>query len=298
MIIPMDQTVVYISLVLFGLALGSFSGATVWRLRARQLKEDEQAGEKVNKTEFTQLKQLLKKSVTSDRSMCLHCHHQLAWYDLLPLVSWVQLGGKCRYCHKPIGYMEPLIELGTATFFVVSYAFWPMPLIDVWAYINLGIWLVVGIGLIILFAYDSRWYLLPDKIVFPLIGLAGVHALLQVAFASDKLVAVYDIALAATILSGIYYILYVISQGKWIGFGDIKLGLVLALMLGQWELAFLALFLANIIGCLVVLPGLATKKLSRTSHVPFGPMLIAAYFIVGVFGYSVLEWYLGGFSVL
>lgn len=297
MIITMDQLVIYISLVLFGLAFGSFSGATVWRLRARQLKEDEAAGEKISKSEFTKLKQLLKKSITNDRSICLHCHHQLAWYDLLPLISWVQLGGKCRYCRKPIGYMEPLIELGTALFFVLSYMFWPIPLVDPLSYVQLGFWLIVGVGLIMLFAYDSRWYLLPDKIVFPLIGLAGIQALLHILQADDKAGAMYDVALAATILSGIYYLLYTISQGRWIGFGDIKLGLVLAFMLGQWELAFLTLFLANIIGCLVVLPGLAAKKLTRTSHVPFGPMLIMAYFIVGVFGNALLEWYIAGFPV-
>lgn len=297
MIIAMDQIVIYIALALFGLALGSFSGAMVWRLRAHQLKEDEAAGEKINKSEYSKLGQLLKKSVAQDRSICLHCQHQLKWYDLLPLVSWIQLKGKCRYCHKPIGYMEPLIELGTAAFFVISYAFWPVALGDAVSYANFGLWLIVGIGLIILFAYDSRWYLLPDKIAFPLIGIAGLYALLQIAQASDKVGALYDVAMAATILSGIYYLLYVLSQGKWIGFGDIKLGLVLAFMLGQWELAFLTLFLANIIGCLVVLPGLATKKLSRTSHVPFGPMLIAAYFIVGIFGHVVLGWYLGGFPV-
>lgn len=297
MIIPMDQLVTCVALILFGLALGSFSGATVWRLRARQLKDDEAAGERISKSEFTKLKQLLKNTVTKDRSICLHCHHQLQWYDLLPLISWIQLQGKCRYCHKPIGYMEPLIELGTALFFVASYMFWPTALIDTLSYVQFGLWLIVGVGLIMLFAYDSRWYLLPDKVVFPLIGLAGVQALLHIAQASTMLGAVYTLALAVTILSGIYYILYIVSQGKWIGFGDIKLGLVLAFMLGQWELAFLTLFLANIIGCLVVLPGLATKKLTRTSHVPFGPMLIVAYFIVGVFGNSLLAWYLAGFPV-
>ena len=74
---------------LLGAIFGSFVGAQVWRLRARQLKEDQQAGEKVDKKEMKRLSHLLKKNVRSDRSRCLHCSHVLAWYDLIPLVSWL-----------------------------------------------------------------------------------------------------------------------------------------------------------------------------------------------------------------
>ena len=84
-------------LTVFGLVAGSFAGATVWRLRARQLKFDAKHGEKVTVAEKKAVAKLQKKPLHSDRSVCLHCGHELAWYDLLPLVSWLQLGGKCRY---------------------------------------------------------------------------------------------------------------------------------------------------------------------------------------------------------
>lgn len=297
MIISMNQILILFGLSLIGLALGSFSGATVWRLRARQLEEDKKEGEKVDKKEYDHLKKLLGKSVNNDRSVCLHCHHQLAWYDLVPLVSWVALRGKCRYCHKPIGYMEPLIELGTAVFFVVSYLVWPVPLSSLLEIINFGLWLIIGVGLIILLAYDMRWFLLPDKIMFPLMGLAVVFALLQLIPSGERVIDLMSLILAATILSGLYYSIYVISRGQWIGFGDVKLGLVLALVLGQWPFAFMTLLFANLIGCFIVLPGLLTKKIQRSSHVPFGPMLILAYFIVGLFGDSILAWYMNFLSL-
>lgn len=297
MIKIMEITLIITGLILAGLIVGSFNGATVWRLRARQLKEDKKFGEKVDKKEYDQLKNLLGKSVSNDRSMCLHCHHKLEWYDLIPLFSWVQLRGKCRYCHKPIGYMEPLIELGTAGFFLLSYLFWITPLETVFDWTNLVLWLVVGCGLIILLAYDTRWFLLPNRVTYPLFILSGIVALLRIATSSDAVSSLIDVILAVSILSGFYYVLYVVSKRQWIGFGDIKLGLVLALMLGNWQLAFLTLFLANLIGSFIVLPGLLAKKLERTSHIPFGPMLIVAYFISALFGEAIILWYFGIFAI-
>lgn len=289
----MTEIIIAIELALLGLVIGSFCGASVWRLRARQLAEDKQLGEEIDAKEYKQLKGLLHKTVGDDRSMCLHCHHQLQWYDLLPLISWLMLKGRCRYCRKPIGVMEPIIELGTAFFFVASYLLWPDPLSSWIVLIEFILWLIIGSGLIILFAYDLRWFLLPDKIMFPMIALAMCLAALRIWQSEDVVVAVVNLIGSIAILSGIYYALYLYSRGQWIGFGDIKLGLVLAGVLGEWPLAFLTLLIANIIGCLVVLPGLLSGKLHRTSHVPFGPMLILACFIVGLFGTTMIAWYLG-----
>ena len=97
-------------LAVLGALLGSFAVAQVWRLRARQLVIDERDGEPVDKAELRRLRGLLR-PVTGDRSECLHCHHQLAWYDLLPVVSWLSLSGKCRYCKAPIGTTELLAEV-------------------------------------------------------------------------------------------------------------------------------------------------------------------------------------------
>lgn len=274
-----------------GLLMGSFAGATVWRLRARQLAEDKAAGEKVPSKEYKQLQPLTKTTRLSDRSHCLHCRHQLAWYDLIPLVSWAMLRGKCRYCHASIGYLEPLIELGTAVLFVLTYLVLPEP-VTIGDWVQLSLWYITGTGLVVLFVYDLKWFLLPDRVTFPLIGVAILYALLVTATSISPLESITSAAMAVGILSGLYLVLYGISRGAWIGFGDVKLGLVLALMLADWQLAFLALLLANLIGCMIVLPGMLTKRLTRTSQVPFGPMLIMGFWIAGLFGKGIVDWYL------
>lgn len=290
----MYELLLYFGLGLFGLALGSFAGAQVWRLRARQLAEDKAAGEKVDKAEYNRLKQLSKTKVSEDRSQCLRCHHPLAWYDLVPLVSWLMLRGKCRYCHKSIGWFEPLMEIGMAAFFIVSYACWPYELETPLAIAQFGIWLLSGVGLAILLAYDAKWFLLPDTIMFPLIGLAAINALLYIIMAPNAVTAMLSVIGAWCALSGIYLTLYILSKGAWVGFGDVKLGAALAFLLVDWKIALLALFLANVIGTLIVLPGMLTKKLNRGSHVPFGPMLIGGWLVAGLFGKAILDWYLNG----
>jgi prepilin signal peptidase PulO-like enzyme (type II secretory pathway) len=287
----MEVITVYFALVLFGLCLGSFAGASVWRLRAYQLKQDKADGDNSNKAEYKLIKKIINKAITKDRSRCLHCSYELRWFDLIPIVSWVSLGGKCRKCHKKIGYFEPLIELGVAIFFVISYAFWPYSNNNVLETMRLVIWLISGVGLAILFAYDAKWFLLPDKISFLVILLGIVNSVIVMILAHDKQTAIFSIAGAVFILSGIYWILYQISKGKWIGFGDIKLGLGLALLLSDWRMAFIALFAANLIGCIIVLPAMMAGKLHRTSHVPFGPLLIIGFVIAGLFGQSFLEFY-------
>ena len=286
-----DLFLIYLSLILVGLCLGSFAGASVWRLRARQLAQDKADGEEFDSDEYKRLKKLTKSSISNDRSQCLHCSYTLRWYDLIPLFSWLSLGGKCRKCRKPIGYMELLIELGVAVFFVLSYAFWPYPLNSGLEIARLVLWLIAGVGLAILFVYDIKWFLLPDKINFAVIGIGAVSALLVIIGAHDKLGTLYGVIGSVLILSGLYWVLYTISKGKWIGYGDIKLGLGLALLLANWELAFIALFAANLIGCLIVLPAMIMGKLKRDSHVPFGPLLIAGFVIAGLAGSYLLGLY-------
>lgn len=287
----MNELLVHIGLGLLGLAMGSFAGATVWRLRARQLVEDKAAGEGYDEKEYKKLLPLTKHKGTKDRSRCLECNHVLAWYDLLPLVSWLSTSGTCRYCRHSIGRFEPLIEVSVAAFFVLSYAFWPGGVESNLSIIQFGLWLIGGVMLAILFVYDLKWFLLPDRVVFPFIMVGIVTAVLMVYNSPDVGEALFSVAASVFVLSGIYLVLYILSKGTWIGFGDVKLGLALGLMLGDWQLAFVALFAANLIGCIIVIPGLLTKRLSRTTQVPFGPMLIVGFVIAGLFGWPVIDWY-------
>lgn len=289
----MDQLFICVALAIFGLALGSFAGATVWRLRAKQLVQDKASGEEYDKKEYKALLPLTKSTVAKDRSRCLHCGHTLAWYDLIPLVSWISTGGKCRYCHTRIGSFEPLIELGVAAFFVASYLLWPYPLGTGLEITHFALWLVAGVMLAILFAYDLKWFLLPNKFVFPLIAVGAVVAGIIVGTSFDVGWAFVNLAGSILILSGLYFVVWILSKGKWIGFGDVKLGLGLALLLADYKLAFVALFAANLIGCLIVIPGMIRGKLTRQTHVPFGPLLIVGFVIAGLVGQHIVDAYMG-----
>jgi leader peptidase (prepilin peptidase)/N-methyltransferase len=291
MIVLMEQFIVYLALVLIGLCMGSFAGATVWRLRARQLVQDRHNGDDVDPTEYKRLNKLTKKSLINDHSVCLNCSYRLRWYDLIPLFSWILLGGKCRQCKKPIGYFEPLIEISVAAFFVLSYAFWPYSLNTNLEIARLLIWLLAGIGLAILLVYDKKWSILPDSVNYMVIGLGAISAILLILNSTNLATTSINIISSIAILSGLYLAIYVLSKGMWIGFGDVKLGLGLGLLLADWKLAFIALFAANLIGSLAVMPGLIMKKLKGNSHVPFGPLLIAGFVIAGLFGNLIVNWY-------
>lgn len=288
----MEQFVIYLALVLFGACFGSFAGATVWRLRARQLVADKAEGEPYDKKEYARLKSLAGGKALKDRSCCLGCGHGLKWYELIPVVSWLALRGKCRSCKKFIGWFELLIELGVVAFFVLSYAFWPGGFdgstVQV---VHFILWLVAGVIMAVLYAYDAKWFLLPDGATI-MLAIVGALVVGVTAVASGDVWGTILAALGAvSVLGGLYALLYAVSRGRWVGFGDVKLGAALGLLLVSWELALLALFLANFIGCLVVIPGLATKKLTRTSHVPFGPLLILGAVLAFIFGTPILDAY-------
>lgn len=268
-------------LVILGLCAGSFVNALVWRLHEQERLTDHK---KANK------KLLQRLSISRGRSMCPHCHHELAGKDLVPLFSWVVLKGKCRYCHKSISAQYPLVELACAGLFVASYVGWPAA-IEGEQVTLFTIWLVLLTGLLALLVYDLRWLLLPNRIMYPLGGIALIYAFSGVLAADRPHHALLNVFFAVAIGGGIFYLLFQVSQGKWIGGGDVKLGWLLGLLVGSPAKAFLLLFLASFLGSLVSLPLLATGRLKRTSTIPFGPFLITAAIITVLFGTTILNWY-------
>lgn len=288
------------SLTIVGLVMGSFAGAQVWRLRARQLAEDKAAGVKVRAAELKRLKPLIT-PVRTDRSRCLDCGHALHLIDLVPLVSWLSTRGRCRYCQKPIGLLEPSIEFGMAAVFVTSFVFWPYALDTGGAWLLFVVWLMSMVVAGVLFVYDMKWFLLPDKINYVYIGLGVVFATGQLLIAGITLSAVVSLLGALCILSGLYALLYLYSRAQygeertWVGFGDVKLGLGLGLFALTWPVAFIALFAANLLGTLLVLPGLIKGKLHRQSHIPFGPLLLLGTVIAVLFGDWIIDTYISLF---
>jgi prepilin signal peptidase PulO-like enzyme (type II secretory pathway) len=222
--------------------------------------------------------------------MCPHCAHELSALDLIPVLSWLSLRGKCRYCHQPISPQYPLVELTAAAVFVLSYLYWPVALQGAQIAVFV-LWLVLLIGLLALLVYDLRWMLLPNRIAFPLMAVAGVQAIIAIASSDRPLTALLNTVLAIAVGGGIFYLLFQLSGGKWIGGGDVKLGFLLGTIAATPARSFLLIFVGALAGSLVSLPLLANKKLKRTSTIPFGPFLIIAMVVVQLAGAAIITWY-------
>lgn len=269
-------------LIAMGLCLGSFVNALVWRLH----EQEELKGKQGKKTK-TRLQAL---SITRGRSMCPECGHGLSIKDLVPVLSWVWLRGKCRYCGKPIAWQYPVVELTAALLFVLSYVCWPMDLHG-FGLAAFWFWLPLLTGFVALAVYDLRWYVLPNKIVFPLIGLALLELVVHVIWFDGGWVAVIASAWGVLIASGLFFVLFQISKGTWIGGGDVKLGVVLGILVGGPLASILLLFFASLLGTLASLPLIASGKAKRGTLIPFGPFLLTAASFMVLFGDRVVDWF-------
>jgi len=260
-----------IVVVLLGLGLifGSFVNALVWRLHEH-------------------------KNWLNDRSECPHCHHKLAAKDLIPVLSYIMLRGKCRYCGQKIDDM-PLTELALPVLFIVSYLCWPLQLTGNGLF-QFVVWLMLLVGFVALALYDVRWLLLPNKMVFPLVGLAIVQLLVRVAVFHESWHILLGALVGVALTAGIFYILFQLSSGRWIGGGDVKLCLALGLLAGSAPRAVLLLFVASVGGLLATLPFLLTGKAQRKSHIPFGPFLMLGLVVVQLFGQQIITWYTNLFA--
>lgn len=269
---------IIVALVVLGLCLGSFINALVYRLHWQDTHQNAKTAEK--KTY----------SIKAGRSICPQCKHKLAGADLIPVFSWISLGGKCRYCHEQISGQYPAIELLTAILFVFSYTYWPYALSTAQNVAAFVLWLVFLTGFMALIVYDIKYLTLPNRIIFPLSFIA-VAGLITVSIINQDADLLKTAGIGFLLGGGIFYILFQVSDGAWIGGGDVKLGFLLGLLVGGPWPALLMLFLASAMGTIYSLPMLLFKKIGPKSRIPFGPFLIISAIIVQLFGAAIINWY-------
>ncbi len=224
--------------------------------------------------------------------MCPRCHHKLAAKDLVPILSWLQLHGRCRYCRKPISLQYPLVELLTGLVFVIFYLGWQFSLSGLHL-----VWFLYGLAYLVFFValavYDFKWMLLPDRLVFPLTALALSQALVSGIY-MQSWDALWQPFAGAGIIFSIFWGIYQLSDGEWIGGGDVKLAVPLGLIAGTPLRALLVVFIASLIGTITSLPGLIrAKQTGWTRHIPFGPYLLAGCLIVMLWADKIVTWYQG-----
>lgn len=258
---------------LFGLIIGSFLNCLIWRLHT---------GESL-----------------LGRSYCPKCRRQISWYDNLPVLSFVFLRGKCRQCNKSISYQYPLVEFITGILFVISYhlnyeLYSPAGGTNYETIIHNSLfiiqllrdWFLICV-MIVVFIYDLRWYLILDAITLPAC-LVMLTFNLFLGFSWQGL-------LFSGIIGGSFFLIqFIISRGRWIGGGDIRLGLLMGLALG-WPGVLTAIIISYFIGSIVGLSLIAAGKKQWGSEVPLGVFLAAGTVITLFWQERILNWYFNMF---
>jgi prepilin signal peptidase PulO-like enzyme (type II secretory pathway) len=257
--------------LIFGLIIGSFLNCLIWRL--------------------------YKNETIMGRSYCPHCRAQLAWYDNIPLGSFIWLKGRCRHCQQPISWQYPAVELLTAVLFAGS--FWQVMNglgmnLDVtvipfyyWASL-LRDWLAVAV-LIIVFVFDARWLLVPVDVLWWTMPVLIFFGFWTFPFGLGA----YLVALAITgLIAFIFFGLqYFITKGRGLGEGDIWLGIFLASLFPQLSFWLTAILTAYLIGSVVGLLLVASGRKKLTSRLPLGVFLAPGALIALFYGNLIIQWF-------
>lgn len=229
------------------------------------------------------------------RSRCDHCHTTLAWYDMIPLVSYLVLWGRCRQCHKRIALSHFVLELLTGALFLWWYwfGFFFFQLTQApYSLLQPVFWLFVGVMLLVVFVADLKYLIIPDEAVIALLfsafGYRLALALSGVMQWSDFFFAV----LAGGVATLFFFCLWFFTNGKGMGFGDVKLVGPLCLLMG-WQRSIAGIFLSFIIGAVVGLTLLVLGKKKLKQPIPFGPFLVIGTVLSLFWGEQLVRWYLG-----
>jgi leader peptidase (prepilin peptidase)/N-methyltransferase len=256
---PTPTPIAIVFLTLWGLCIGSFLNVCIHRLP-------------------------LKQSVVTPRSRCPHCGYMLTWKDNLPLVSYALLGGRCRSCRAPISLRYPFVEAITAAIFL-----WHLSVFGVtWL---LLVRLAFACALIVLFAIDLEHQILPDRITLPGIVVGFACSLL---LPPGPLLSIEGIVAGGGILWAIAEGWYRLRKVDAMGFGDVKMLAMVGAFLGL-RLVLFTFVVATMIGGIVGVTLIATRRANMATAVPFGTMLAVAALIASLYGDNVLAWYLSRF---
>ena len=247
--------IILIFVFLFGLIIGSFLNCLIWRLH----KEESLLG----------------------RSYCPKCRKQIAWYDNIPVVSFILLGGKCRSCGKAISWQYPTVEMTTGILFVLAYFLNYDSVVQL-----LRDWFIIAV-IIVIFIYDLRWYLILDIVTLPACVVVLITNLL-LGYSWRNLL------ISGIIGCSFFLIQFIISRGKWIGGGDLRLGLLMGLALG-WPNVVVAILLSYFIGSIIGLGLIFSGRKQWSSQVPLGVFLSVGAIIALFWGEKISGWYLGLF---
>jgi leader peptidase (prepilin peptidase) / N-methyltransferase len=248
---------VYVTLL--GLMLGSFMNVCIYRL-PRGL------------------------SPVRPRSGCPKCGHMIAWYENVPVVSYLVLRGRCRKCRAPISPMYPIVEFITGAVFLAGYLYYgPSALLIVR--------LAFAWAMIALFVIDYQHQILPNVITVP--GIV-IGILANVLAGPGWVPSIIGAAVGAGSLYAIAEIYYRVRHEEGLGMGDVKMLGMIGAFLG-WKLVLLTLVISSFLGSIIGVFVLVSRKESLKYAMPFGTFLAVGALVASVVGDAILDWYLGFF---
>jgi len=202
------------------------------------------------------------------RSACDFCHHELTWFDLVPVISFFCLGRRCRYCRKKLSWQYPVVEMLTGAVFLSLYICVPANPI------NRGIYLALASSLIVIFLSDAKYRIIPDSMQLTFF----ISVLLLKFFDKNIIISlIYGFRDSLIVMAPILFI-YLFTKGRGMGFGDVKLSFTIGFFLGILK-GFMALYSAFVLGAIVGIILIAIKKKRLKSKVAFGPFLVLGVII-------------------
>jgi prepilin signal peptidase PulO-like enzyme (type II secretory pathway) len=228
------------------------------------------------------------------RSSCMTCCQQLKWYELIPVVSYVMLSGKCRTCKSKISSQYPFVESITGLLFALTFlkllpVLETSPLVFVLLF---AFFAYIFSILMVIAVYDIRHKMIPDRLVFLFSSLSLAMLVFMFFISGDNLISLVINLLSGPVLALPFALLWYFSKGKWIGFGDAKIALgmgwflglaggVSAVALGFWIGAVVSIFLL-----LVSKYGKSKIKITRNTEIPFAPFLLIGLAVVFLFNFD------------
>lgn len=296
----------YTTLFMLGIALGSFSNVLIFRYRPER--------------------NVFARPSMSGRSHCMHCGHALRWYELLPIISFVMQRGRCRSCAAKISWQYPLVEcVGGAitagvplflnSFFGISSVSFFSFTLPFWYYAVLAVWVLVFFVLLLITVIDFRLFIIPNELNL-ILGILGVVVafimatkmggfilpfrtsfLQQYILLSSPFQNVFANHLLGALIGFCFFLaLSLLTRGRGIGFGDVKLGLAMGMVLGWPDIA-LTIILSFVIGGLISAVLMGLKKKHMRDKVPFAPFLVAGFILTFFLGAAVVGAYFSFFNL-
>jgi len=255
---------------------------------------------------------LLRKDIIKGRSYCPKCHKTLSFYELIPVISFIIQGGKCRSCKQKISFQYILIEILSGLIFVFTPLFLKNNFITFFSKIHniyyfwglSFIWSIILLTLILIALIDLKFQIIPNELNLFLLFLGIILSVLQfynwndfysllgpygalLGFKNNLIINKLIALLFSLILFGG---LVALTLGRGMGMGDIKLMIALAVIFG-WPEIIIVSILSFILGGIISIITLILKRKTMKSLLPFGPFIVISSFLVMFFGYEILKFY-------